>query len=312
MNNKDKRIIFMGTPIFSVPVLEALIKNYNVVLVVTQPDKEVGRKKQIEFSPVKQVAIDNNIPVLQPRKLRLEYQEILEYKPDVIITCAYGQILPEPFLDFPPYKTINVHASLLPKLRGGAPIHHAIIEGHEKTGITIMRTNKGMDSGDIISKKETPILSDDTYDTLSKKLSVLGAELLIETLPSIFDGTAVYTKQNKDEVTLGYTISRDDEKIDFSKSTLEVYNKIRGLSSVPGGYAYLFDKEIKIYQASIGTNSYKEPGVIFNIYKDGIGVSTLDGEIILKEIQLSGKKRMLVRDFLNGVSKDKLLYQKLK
>lgn len=309
---KNQRIIFMGTPSFSVPVLEALIANYHVVLVVCQPDKEVGRKKQIEFSPVKKVALENNIPVLQPKKLKLEYQEILKYNPDMIITCAYGQILPEPFLNYPPFKTINVHASLLPKLRGGAPIHHAIIEGHNKTGITIMRTDKGMDSGDIISQKEIPILKEDTYDTLSSKLSLLGAELLIDTLPSIFNNTAVYHHQNKDEVTFGYTISRDDEKLDFFKTTIEVYNKIRGLSSIPGSYAYLEDKEIKIYSSSIGTNTYKEPGIIFNIYKDGIGVSTLDGEIILKEIQISGKKRMPVRDFLNGVAKEKLLYQKLK
>ena len=189
---QDKKVVFMGTPQFSVPVLEKLIEYTNVIAVVTQPDKEVGRKKVLTKSPVKLLAEQHNILVLQPRRLRKEYQAIIDLQPDIIITCAYGQILPLELLDSPPYKTINVHASLLPKLRGGAPIHHAILAGENETGITIMKTDVGMDSGPIIAKKSLSITDKDTYDTLSVKLSKLGSELLIEVLPS-----SIYLKKQK-------------------------------------------------------------------------------------------------------------------
>ena len=208
---KDKKVVFMGTPEFSLNVLESLIENCNVIGVVTQPDKEVGRKKVLTMSPVKELALKHNIKVLQPKKLKNEYQDIIDLNPDVIITCAYGQILPYELLSYPKYKTINVHASLLPKLRGGAPIQRAIMDGYKKTGVTIMRTEVGMDDGDMISSYEIEIKDDDTYETLSSKLSIVGKELLIKTLPSIFDGTCKYIKQNEDEVTFAKIIKKEDE-----------------------------------------------------------------------------------------------------
>ena len=197
---KDIKVVFMGTPEFSVPVLEGLIENYQVIGVVSQPDRKVGRKQEVVFSPVKQVAISHDIPVFQPEKIRVDYEDILDLKPDIIITCAYGQIIPKAILDFPKYGCINVHASLLPKLRGGAPIQKAIIDGYSKTGITIMYMDEAMDSGDIISQREIPILDNDTMETLHDKLSILGKELLLDTLPSIIDGFVIRIKQDEKEV----------------------------------------------------------------------------------------------------------------
>ena len=304
---KDKKVVFMGTPDFSVPVLKSLIANTNVIAVVTQPDKEVGRKKILTSSPVKQVALENNIKVLQPIKLKNEYESIILLAPDIIITCAYGQILPKALIEFPKYKTVNVHASLLPKLRGGAPIHHALIEGYDKTGITIMYTDEGMDSGNIITQSELLITPNDNYDSLSDKLSIMGADLLIETLPQVFAGTIKSIPQKQEEVTYAYNIKREDEHIDFNQNTKEVNNHIRGLSSHPGAYALLDNKEIKIYNARIGDNLCGKNGEIVEIYKDGIGVSTNDGEIVITKLQIPGKKTMAARDYLNGINKDELL-----
>src|SRR5574344_819959 len=183
--NKELKIVFMGTPDFAVPVLEALIKDYNVRAIVTQPDKLVGRDQHLSYSPVKKVGMEHTMLVLQPVKIRTDFQEVINLEPDIIITCAYGQIIPKEILDCPRLGCINVHASLLPKLRGGAPIHRAIMNGYTKTGITIMYMNEKMDDGDIISQEEIPILDNDTATSLHDKLSILGAKLLIKTLPSI-------------------------------------------------------------------------------------------------------------------------------
>ena len=208
---KDKKVVFMGTPEFSVPVLEMLIENTNVIMVVTQPDSYVGRHHdELKFSPVKQVAIDNNIEVFQP---------------DVIITCAYGQIIPTELLEIPKYKAINVHASLLPKLRGGSPLHRAIINGYKETGITIMYMAPGMDDGDIITQKSIKIEETDNVGTIHDKLSILGRDLLKETLPNIFSGNITRTKQDESKVTFAYNIKREEEKIDFNKTKEEVFNQ---------------------------------------------------------------------------------------
>ena len=190
------KVVFMGTPDFSVPVLEGLIENYQVIGVVTQPDRRVGRRQEVVFSPVKEVALKHQISLFQPEKIRSNYDDILALEPDIIITCAYGQIIPKEILEYPKYGCINVHASLLPKLRGGAPIHHAIIDGYDKTGITIMYMDEAMDSGDIISQRETKILDTDTVESLHDRLSRLGRELLMDTLPSILDGSAKRIKQD--------------------------------------------------------------------------------------------------------------------
>lgn len=306
---KNIKIVFMGTPEFSVPILEGLIENYEVIGVVTQPDKEVGRKKEVKYSPIKEKALKYNISVFQPTNIKKQYQEILDLKPDIIITCAYGQIVPKEILDYPKYGCINVHASLLPKLRGGAPIHRAIIEGHSKTGITIMYMDEHMDTGDILSKQELLIEHDFNVGILHDKLSILGKELLLKTLPDLINDKIKPIKQNHDEATYAFNIKREDELIDFNKKALEIYNHIRGLNPFPGAYAVLDNKIIKIYNSRIKDHLYteKENGQIVNVYDDGIGISTKDYEIIITDIKIEGKKRMLVKDYLNGIDKETLL-----
>lgn len=301
------KIVFMGTPVFATNILQSLIDNYEVIGVVSQPDKEVGRKKVLTNTPIKELALNNNIEVFQPVKIREDYQKIIDWNPDLIVTCAYGQIIPKEVLDIPRLGCINVHASLLPKYRGGAPIHRAIINGDSETGITIMYMDVGMDTGDMISKRSIPIEVDDNLETLSNKLSKLGSELLIEVLPSIIDGTNSREKQNEDEVSFAYNIKPEDEVIDFNKSSLEIYNLIRGLSPSIGAYFMMDDNRTKVFKSRIGTNKYDKSGVIFKLYKDGIGISTGDGEIILEEIQPFGKKKMDVSSYLNGIDKNKLI-----
>lgn len=302
---KDLRVIFMGTPDFCVPILEALHENYNVLAVVTQPDKEIGRKREIVFSPIKKKANELNLKVLQPIKIKEEYQEIIDLNPDIIITCAYGQIIPEIILNNPKYGCINVHASLLPKLRGGAPIHKSIIYGYEKTGITIMYMDKGMDTGDIISKEEVIIEENDTAESLHDKLQKISVPLLLNTIPSIINGTNKREKQNEEEVTYAYNVSREEEHVLFNKTSKEIYNQIRGLNSWPGAYAFLDDKNIKLWTSIITNNKYdKLPGTIVNIDKNGLEVVTSDGSILISELQLPGKKKMFVKDFINGIKKE--------
>lgn len=310
--NNDVKIVFMGTPDFSAPVLETLIKNYNVIAVVTQPDKQVGREGKIKMSPVKEVALKYDIPVLQPERLRKEYQMILDYEPDIIITCAYGQIVPKEIIDYPRYKCINVHASLLPKHRGGAPIHRAIINGDKETGITIMYMDYGMDNGDIIEQTAIEITELDTAESLFDKLSNLGASFLMEVLPKILSGHITPIKQNEEEATFSYNIKPEDEIIDFTKKSQEVYNQIRGLNSWPVAYTILDDKRMKVWESKIGDiKTDREPGVITNTSNDGIHVQTKDKEIILTVIQPEGKKKMLARDYLNGIKKEELIGKKL-
>lgn len=299
---KELRIVFMGTPQFSVPVLDSLIKNYNVVAVVTQPDKKIGRGGKVGITPIKKLANDNNILVLQPVKIKEEYNEIIALEPDIIITCAYGQILPTELLDYPRLGCINVHASLLPKLRGGAPIQRAIMNGYTKTGITIMFMADKMDAGAIIAKEEIEISDDENYVSLHNRLSILGSELLIKTLPNIISGDIHPTKQNESEVTYGFNISKEDEKIDFTKRKIDIYNQIRGLDGFSGAYCILQGKRLKVWSSIISDNHFSNliDGEITNIYKEGIGVKVSDGEIILTSVQLEGKNRISAHDFANG------------
>lgn len=299
----------MGTPEFSVPILKMLIKNYNVVGVVTQPDREVGRKKVLTPSPIKQTAMEFNIPVITPEKLRIEYEKVLAFKPDIIVTCAYGQILPNEILNYPKYGCINVHASLLPKYRGGAPIQRAIMNGEVKTGITIMYMNEGMDTGDMIEKKELIIENDDNYDEVSKKLSVIGTDLLEDVLPKIIKGKIKRTIQDNEDATYAPIIKREDEKLDFNKTTFEIYNHIRALSTTPGAYAILDNKVVKIYSSRMSDHIHpnKKNGEIVKIYDDGIGISTSDSEIVITDIKIEGKNKMSVKQYLNGKNADELL-----
>jgi methionyl-tRNA formyltransferase len=299
---KELKIVFMGTPDFAVPILEALIDKYGVRAIVTQPDKEVGRERILKPTPIEEVGIKHTILVLQPKKIKEEYAEIVALEPDLIVTCAYGQIIPKELLNCPRLGCINVHASLLPKLRGGAPIHRAIINGFSKTGITIMYMNEGMDKGDIITQREIPIEDTDTAETLHDKLSILGRDLLMDTLPSIIDGTNTRTKQEESEATYGFNISREDEHIDFSKTTRQVFNQIRGLNSWPGAYTIYEGKILKVWASRVGSNydPIKNNGEIINTYDDGFGVKTSNGEIVITMVQPEGKKKMPAIDFING------------
>ena len=310
---KNLKVVFMGTPTFSVPILQKLIDNYNVVLVVSQPDREKDRKGNLLPTPIKKITIENNIEIFQPKNIKEEFQYIIEKNPDIIITCAYGQIIPKQLLDSPKYGCINVHGSLLPKLRGGAPIHHAIINGDEKTGITIMYMDEKMDSGDIISQREIRILAEDNLDSLYEKMSLLGAQLLIDTLPSIINGTNNRIKQNKSEVTFGYNITKEQEKIDFNNSCKSIHNKIRGLSTIPGAYCYFEEKRLKIYKSEITDKKSEQlPGTIIKINKTGIYVSTKDNVLKITDIKLEGKKRCQVSDFINGIKEKDYLGKVLK
>lgn len=307
------KVVFMGTPTFAVPILEKLIENYHVILVVSQPDKEKDRKGHLLETPIKKLALANNIEVYQPAKIKEEYQYIIDKQPDIIITCAYGQIIPEALLNYPKYGCINVHGSLLPKLRGGAPIHHAIINGEKETGITIMYMDKAMDSGDIISQKALPILPEDNLDTLYEKMSLLGANLLQETLPDIIAGKNNRIKQDEKLVTFGYNITKEEEKINFNNSSLEIHNQIRGLSSIPGAYCYLDEKRLKIYASTLTNDKSKDtPGTISKIDKTGIYLSTKDNLLKITDIKLEGKKRCLVSDFVNGIKINDYLGKVLK
>ena len=305
---KDVRIVFMGTPEFSVPSLKILNENFNVVLVVCQPDKPSNRGI-VRFNPVKQYAIDNNIKVFQPTKIKEDYSLIKEANPDIIITCAYGQIIPDEILKLPKYGCVNIHASLLPKLRGGAPIHRAIIDGYDKSGITIMNMISKMDAGDIILQESIPILDNDNVGTLHDKLSELGSKLIMKALPKIINNNITCIKQNEEEVTYAWNITKEDEHLNFNKTSKEIYNHIRGLNPFPGSYAILNGKRIKIYSSIIGSSvDYNSIcGQIIKLYENGIGVKTQNGEIIITELQLEGKKKMSAKEFINGVVNKELL-----
>lgn len=302
------KVVFMGTPEFAVPILKLLIDEYHVVGVVTQPDRMVGRKRIITPPPVKELALAHNIEVFQPLKIKENYQEILALAPDLIVTCAYGQILPEEILHFPKYGCINVHASLLPKLRGGAPIHHAIIDGYKETGITIMYMSKKMDQGDILTQVKTPILDDDTLGSLQYKLSEMAKDLLKSTIPLLIEDKIIPLKQNEAEVTYGYNISREEERIDFTKSMEEVDRQVRGLNPVPGAYTTLNGKILKIYDVRFGDRYYPntEDGTIVDFHHDGFSVVCGKKELVITDMALEGKRRCAAKDFLNGVKKEEL------
>ena len=302
---KNKRIIYMGTPVFSQYILEQLILNgYNIVALISQPDRPVGRKRIIAPTPTKEVALKYNIPVYQPEKIKDEYEFVRELNPDVIITCAYGQFVPQGLLDIPPHGCINIHASLLPKLRGGAPIQHSIIDGFDKTGITLMEMIKKMDAGRMYAKVETEITDDDTYDTLHDRLKLLGAELILNNLDLYLEGKLEGIPQNEDEVTISPNISKEEEHVDFNKTSREVFNLIRGLSSIPGANFVYNGEVVKVYKSKIiDYNKDVIPGTIVGISKDSIDIKTLDGAVGILEFQLQGKTRIKVKDYLNGNNK---------
>ena len=304
----DKKIVFMGTPKFAVPVLEMLIENYGVDLVITQPDKKVGRKKVLTPPPVKVVALENNIKVLQPEKISTDedtYSILKELNPDIIVTAAYGQLVPEKILEIPKHKCINVHGSLLPKLRGGAPIQYSILEDHGKTGITIMYMVKKLDAGGMISKVEVDILDSDNYETLHDKLSIAGRDLLNETLPKIFSGDISPEKQDDEEATFARNILREDEKIDWNTSARDVFNKVRALDPTPGAFTYLEGNVLKIWSTEEVKQDFEsnfdKVGTIIKQDKKSIYILCGKNTVLkVNELQVSGKKRMPVVNFLSN------------
>lgn len=304
---KNIRVVFMGTPDFAVPVLEKLIEHTNVVLVVSQPDRMVGRKHEIKPTPIKEMAIKHNIPVFQPEKIKEDYEQVRSAKPDLLITCAYGQIIPEEVLQLPRIGAFNVHASLLPKYRGGAPIHHCLINGDEKTGVTIMYMEKKMDAGDIVSQVEYQITKEDNVGTLHEILSQMGAKLLIETLPSIIEGTNLRTKQDEGKVTFAYNIKREEEHLDLKDTGKNIINKIRGLNPWPMANILVNDEEYKILEAYFEEKNNVIPSTVRELRKDAIGIDVLDGTIYLTKIKPFGKRIMSVKDYLNGVKKEDIL-----
>lgn len=299
------RIVFMGTPDFSVPVLRRLITDgYDVVGVVTQPDRPKGRKKTLTPPPVKVEAEKQNIPVLQPEKIRdnQELEKVLALKPDLVVTAAFGQILPNELLEAPKFGCINVHASLLPELRGGAPIHYSILQGKKKTGITIMYMVEKLDAGDILTQSEVSIEERDHVGTLHDKLSAAGADLLAETLPELLQGKLTPRKQNNAEATFASNIKREQEKIDWTKTGQEIYDHIRGLHPWPVAYTHLNNQVVKIWWGEkMPIKNVSVPGTVIGIDSNGFVVSTGDSTAIkITELQPSGKKKMSGEDFLRG------------
>lgn len=298
------KIVFMGTPAFSAPILRMLVEEgYDVISVVTQPDRPVGRKKVLTPTPVKEEALRLGLPVYQPEKLRNpeELQVVLDMEPDLIVTAAFGQILPTAVLEAPKLGAINVHASLLPAYRGGAPIHQAIIDGQTETGVTIMYMVDRLDAGDIISQTAVPIEKSDHTGSLFDKLSIAGTELLKATLPSIIDGTNQRIPQNEELVTYARNISREQERIDWSKSAMAIYNQVRGLHPWPVAFTTYNEANMKIWWAEESTSTKTgKPGEVIELADDSILVQTGDGVLAIKELQPAGKKRMTAKDYLRG------------
>lgn len=299
------KIVFMGTPAFSAPILSMLVKEgYDVAAVVTQPDRPVGRKKVMTPPPVKEQALIHGIEVLQPEKLKgsAEWERLQAINPDLIVTAAFGQLLPQEVLDLPRLGATNVHASLLPKYRGGAPIHQAVIDGESTTGVTIMYMEKKLDAGDIISQVELPIEDTDTTGTLFDKLSAAGTELLKETLPSIVNGTNPRSPQDEQLVTFARNISREQERLDWTKSARDLWNQVRGLSPWPGAYTTFQETVVKIWAATpVDGKQGATPGEI--IATNGVfQVQTGDGKALeIQELQPAGKKKLSIEEFLRGV-----------
>lgn len=300
--NKEIKIIYMGTSYFSAYVLQGLIdEGYNIIGVVTQSDALVGRKRIVTFPPVKVLAQSYNIDVFQPVSIKKDYLFIENKKPDLIITCAYGQIVPAAVLDIPPLKCLNVHGSLLPKLRGAAPIQYAILNDEKITGITIMEMVKKMDAGVMYAFDSLKIDNEDTGDSLFANMQILAKDLLLKTLPKYLNNELVGIVQNEDEVTFAPSFKREDEHLDFSATRRSIYNKIRALNCNPGAYTLLDDEVIKVYE-SVEVEGKAEGlnGQIVEIRKDMIVVKVRDGLIGLKTIQPFSKKIMSVKDYLNG------------
>ena len=302
MDKNAIRIVYMGTPMISANVLERLVlAGFNVVGVVAQKDKPVGRKGLLEAVPTKKVAMKYNIPVFQPEKIRLDYQFLKEINPDVIITMAYGQIVPQGVLDIPKYGAINLHGSLLPKYRGASPIQTALINSDKVTGVTLMEMTYQMDAGRMYAKKEVVIDEEDNSTSLFNKISIAAGDLILETLEDYIDGKLEGIPQDENEVTICHIIKPEQEKLSLDITALEMNGWIRALSDEPGAYFLLNDEKFKIYKAKVVNNIVEgQVGEIVKADKNGLYLQCKDGQLALLEVQRQGKKRMDYRSFVNG------------
>lgn len=300
------RIIFMGTPDFSVGTLKALIHaGHDVCLAVTQPDKPKGRGKEMQPTPVKEEALRHGIPVYQPRKIRDPHcvEELKKYNADVMVVIAFGQILPKEILEMTPYGCINVHASLLPKYRGAAPIQWAVIDGEKVTGVTTMQMDEGLDTGDMIMKTEVPVSDDETGESLHDKLAEAGAKLCVETLDAVEKGTAVFEKQGESPTAYARMLDKKMGNIDWRQSAVRIERLVRGLNSWPSAYTHWDGKVIKIWKAeaeNIPSSPEAEPGTVVSVGREAFAVQTGEGLLHVKELQIPGKKRMETGAFLRG------------
>ena len=296
------RVIFMGTTEFSKVILQELVdQSYDVIAVVTQPDRPFGRKRILKAPVTKEFAMNHNIEVIQPNKIKNAIKEINELNADLIVTCAYGQIIPIEILDHPKHKSVNVHASLLPKYRGGAPIHWSIIKGDKVTGMTLMEMDEGMDSGAMISQRSVDIDHGDTMGDVEKKLMEVSKDLIKDDLKAYLKGDIKSEEQNKDQVTYAFTIQKEDELINFDQDVENVYNHMRGLIPWPVSYANLEGERVKFHQLEMQESKHKvKPGTIMEVQKDGIDIACQNGFVRITKIQPFGKPAMSASDFMNG------------
>lgn len=302
MNKETARIIYMGTPEISATVLEGLIcHGYNVVALIAQPDRPVGRKKIIEPVPTKVVAEKYHIPVYQIEKIRKEYEFIKELKPDLIITLAYGQIVPQGLLDIPTLGAINLHGSLLPKYRGAAPIQYALINNEEVTGMTLMRMTKDMDAGEMYDKELVNITKDDNCTSLFLKMGEAALNLILRSLPSFLEGTLKGEIQDESLVTFAPSIKGEEERLNLTDNKEKIYGYIRALSEEPGAYLYLEEEKLKIFKAEIVSDLFLgEVGEIVKADKGGLYLQLSNGVLSILELQREGKKKMDYKSFING------------
>ena len=299
------KILFMGTPDFSATVLKGLISDerYEILAVVTQPDRAVGRKKEIRMTPVKEAALEAGLPIYQPEKLSgsQELEDLLALGADGIVTAAFGQFLPSRLLEAMKF-SVNVHASLLPKYRGGAPIHYAIMNGDKEAGVTIMEMVKEMDAGDMISSRAIPILEEDNVGTLFEKLALVGRDLLLETLPAYLGGELKPQPQDPQQVTFSPNIKPEEERLDWTRTNRELFNQVRGMYPWPVAHTLWKGERFKIYQAK-PYEGQGQPGTILALHKNEIVVATGEGALALTLVQPAGKPKMAVGDFLNGLGR---------
>lgn len=298
------KICFMGSMDFAAVILEKLNKEFPIDLVVTQPDRPVGRKRILKGTPVKEKALELDIDLFQPENIKKDHDIIINQNFDFIIVAAYGQMIPDIVLEHGKFRAINVHASLLPKYRGGSPMHRAIINGDDYSGVSIMYMVKKMDAGPILSQSKVKIDPNDDVASLEMKLASIGGDLLIETMHDLLNDNVTSNPQNQEKVTYAYHIKKEEQKLNFNKTAKDNYNLVRGLHPWPIAFFEIDQTPMKVYKADyIEEDASNEVGQIIKINKEGVFIQTSKGQFILKEVQLRGKKRMSINDFMNGIGR---------